>query len=138
MLNKKNHTGYKKVLAGILYITILLIVQSQDAAGQQTVTLGKYWFVMYRNGENRRIDSAARKKLDQEHIAFIINLRKTGNIITGGAFTDGGAWNGFEIYHADTKEEVIKITDRDPLVLAGIFSYEIHPWVTLKGTVTFD
>jgi uncharacterized protein YciI len=112
--------------------------QQQESGGKQMQSLRQYWFVMYSNGSNQGRDSTARKKLDQEHIGYIINLRKTGKIVTGGAFTDKGDWNGFEIYNCKTKEEVISITEADPLVLAKIFSYEIHPWITLKGVVTFD
>jgi uncharacterized protein YciI len=64
-------------------------------------------------------------------------LRKTGKIITGGAFPDKDTWIGFEIYNCKTKEEAIKITEADPMVLSKIFSYDIHSWVTLKGKVTF-
>jgi hypothetical protein len=55
-----------------------------------------------------------------------VSLRKTGKIVTGGAFTDKAAWIGFEIYDCKTKEEVIKLTEADPMVLSKIFSYEIH------------
>jgi uncharacterized protein YciI len=111
--------------------------QQKDSSGTQKISLGSYWFVMYSKGSNWD-DSATKKKIDQEHINYIVSLRKTGKIITGGAFTDKVLWAGFEIYDCKTKEEVIKITEADPMVLAKIFSYEIHPWMTLKGTVEFE
>lgn len=101
-------------------------------------SLGQYWFVMYSQGPNWGQDSTAKTKLDQEHIKYIIGLRTTGKIITGGAFTDKAAWIGFEIYNCKTKEEVMKLTEGDPMVMSKIFSYEIHPWMTLKGEVKFE
>ena len=93
---------------------------------------------MYSKGTNRNQDSATRAQKSMEHINYIVSLRKSGKIITGGAFLDNATWVGFEIYNCETKEEVLKITEADPMVLAKIFSFEIHPWATLKGTVKFD
>ena len=101
-------------------------------------SLGQYWFVMYSKGSNWGQDSATKVKISNEHINYIVSLRKTRKIITGGAFTDKATWSGFEIYNCKTKEEVIKITEADPMVLSKIFSYEIHPWMTLKGAVKFE
>jgi uncharacterized protein YciI len=93
---------------------------------------------MYRKGSNWDQDSATKVKISLEHINYIIGLRKIGKIITGGAFLDKATWTGFEIYNCETKDDVLKITEADPMVLAKIFSYEIHPWTTLKGIVKFE
>jgi uncharacterized protein YciI len=114
------------------------MIRQQKEEERQMQSLGQYWFVMYNRGSGSGQDSATRIKLDQEHINYIINQRKIGKIITGGAFTDKTDWVGFEIYNCRTKEEVIKITEADPMITAKIFSYEIHPWITLKGAVTFE
>ena len=120
-----------------LVICNICMGQQKDSGGTQKPSLGGYWFVMYSKGSNWN-DSATKKKIDQVHINYIVSLRKTGKIITGGAFTDKAVWTGFEIYNCKTKEEVIKITEEDPMVLSKVFSYEIHPWITLKGTVNFE
>jgi uncharacterized protein YciI len=100
--------------------------------------MGHYWFVMFSKGSNWGQDSATTAKLFQEHIHYIISQRETGKIITGGAFLDKATWIGFEIYSCKTSEEVEKITETDPAVSSKIFSYEIHPWATLKGEVKFE
>lgn len=115
----------------------LCIGQQKESNGKQTQSLGQYWFVMYSKGSNWE-DSVTKKKINQEHINYIVSQREAGKIITGGAFLDKIAWVGFEIYNCKTKEEVIKITEADPMVLSKIFSYEIHPWLTLKGAVNFE
>src|SRR5579862_817655 len=127
-----------KLLQSLGYILFFLTIcnvcigQQKDSSASQKPSLGTYWFVMYSKGINWN-DSATKKKIVQEHINYIVSLRKTGKIITGGAFTDNVVWTGFEIYNCQTQEEVIKITQEDPMVLFKIFSYEIHPWITLKG-----
>ena len=133
-----------KPLQSIICILFFLMIsevclgQQKESSGQQMSSLGQYWFVMYNKGPSWGQDSTAKIKLDQEHVTYIISLRKSGKIITGGAFTDKAAWIGFEIYSCKTEEEVVKITEGDPMVLSKIFSYEIHPWITLKGEVKFE
>ena len=133
----------KSLQSNICVLLFLLISagclgQQKESSGKQVQSLGQYWFVMYSKGPSWGQDSTAKVKLDQEHINYIISLRKAGKIISGGAFTDRTAWIGFEIYNCKTKEEVITITEADPMVLSKIFSFEIHPWMTLKGEVKFE
>jgi len=133
----------KSLQSNICVLLFLLISegclgQQKESSGKQVQSLGQYWFVMYSKGPSWGQDSTAKVKLDQEHINYIISLRKAGKIISGGAFTDRAAWIGFEIYNCKTKEEVITITEADPMVLSKIFSFEIHPWMTLKGEVKFE
>jgi hypothetical protein len=131
-----------KSLQSIIWILFFLVIselcfgQQKESNGTQMQSFGQYWFVMYSKGPNWQ-DSTAKIKF-QEHINYLIGLRKTGGIITGGAFTDKAAWTGFEIYNCKTKEEVVKITEADPMVLSKIFSYEIHPLMTLKGEAKFE
>jgi ketosteroid isomerase-like protein/uncharacterized protein YciI len=110
----------------------------QESEGNQVQPMGHYWFVMFNKGSNWGQDSATTAKLFQDHIHFIMSQRETGKIITGGAFLDEATWIGFEIYSCKTREEVEKITEADPAISSKIFSYEIHPWATLKGQVKFE
>lgn len=121
-----------------LLICQICVGQQKGSEGNPTQSLGHYWFVMFSKGSTWGQDSAATTKLFQEHIHYIISQRQTGKIITGGAFLDEAIWIGFEIYSCKTSEEVEKITKADPAVSSKIFSYEIHPWGTLKGEVKFQ
>jgi uncharacterized protein YciI len=129
-----------KLILTLLFLGILNLCsgQQKESGESQIPSLGRYWFVMYSKGPDWKQDSVTRAKISRDHINYIVGLRKTGKIITGGAFLDKAIWTGFEIYNSDTKEEVLKITEADPMVSAKIFSYEIHPWTTLKGVVKFE
>jgi uncharacterized protein YciI len=116
----------------------ILTQESDLKDGNQVKSMGHYWFAMFSKGSNWGQDSTTTAKLFQEHIHYIIGQRETGKIITGGAFLDKVTWIGFEIYSCKTSEEVEKITKADPAVSSKIFSYEIHPWATLKGEVKFE
>ena len=53
-----------------------------------------------------------------------------GKLILAGPFTNKINWTGCLIYSCQSKEEVEKIAEADPLVSSKIVSYEIHPWKT--------
>jgi ketosteroid isomerase-like protein/uncharacterized protein YciI len=110
----------------------------RESDGAQVQSIGHYWYVMFSKGPNWGQDSATTSKLFQDHINYIMSQRETGKVITGGAFPDRATWLGFEIYGCKTTEEVEKITEADPAVSSKIFSFEIHPWMTLKGEVKFQ
>jgi uncharacterized protein YciI len=131
--------SFQSVIPILFFLTIcnICIGQLKKSSGIQNGSLGAYWFVMYSRGSNWE-DSVTKRKINQEHINYIVSLRESGKIITGGAFPDRALWTGFEIYNCKTREEVIKTTEADPMVLSKIFSYEIHPWMTLKGEVKFE
>src|ERR1700683_5189399 len=95
----------KRLVAGILFFLTMGNTCSgqKESNEKQRQSLGEYWFVMYSKG-TRWQDSTTKKHLDQDHIDYIINLRKTGKIITGGAFSDRMSWTGFEIFSCKTKE----------------------------------
>jgi uncharacterized protein YciI/ketosteroid isomerase-like protein len=116
----------------------ILTQESDLNEGNQVQSVGHYWFVLFIKGSGWGQDSATTAKLFQEHIHYMINQRETGKIITGGAFLDKAPWIGFEIYSCKTSEEVEKITEADPAISSKIFSYEIHPWATVKGEVKFE
>lgn len=111
----------------------------QNHAGKDPVPpLGQFWFVMYSKGPGWNIDSTSKQKKDREHIDYIMGLMKEGKFITGGFFPDNGAWTGILIYNSKTREEVVKLSEGDPIVSSKIVSYEIHPYMTIKGTVKFE
>ena len=130
-----------KRLTAILFVLFACnacVAQQQESAGQAAPAIGHYWFVMYKTGTTGDVDSARRTKVTGEHIAYIVGLRKSAKIIAGGAFADQAGLIGFQIYNCPIKEEVIKLTEADPLIISKLAIYEIHPWVTLKGVVAFE
>ena len=59
-------------------------------------------------------------------------LRLQGILPIVGPFLDGGECCGVGIFNA-TPEETVRIMDEDPGVKAGIFTYEVHPMLSLPG-----
>jgi len=71
-------------------------------------------------------------KLQVEHVEYQMSLRKSGKILIVGPLTDNGKFRGMTIFDVRTEEEVKTLMNVDPAVKAGIFEFEIHPWMVEK------
>ena len=61
-----------------------------------------------------------------QHFLYAEALFDQGNIILGGAATDGSI--GIIVFRADSPEEARQIFNNDPAVKAGIGDAELHPF----------
>ncbi len=60
------------------------------------------------------------------HLAYVQRLYDRGQLLLGGAATDGAL--GVLIYRVDTAAEAEQIFNDDPAVRAGIGDAELHPF----------
>ena len=93
-----------------------------------------YYMVFLKKGNNRTHDSVTAAKIQEEHMKNMSKMAEAGKLIVAGPFLDDGELRGIYIFDAASEEEVRKLTETDPAVIAGRLSYEIHPWMTQKGT----
>jgi len=112
----------------------LLSAMSQDSVKIGMSRMKTYYFVMLTAGKNRNQDSISVIKLQQGHMANITRLYKEEKLIVAGPFLDDANWRGIFIFDAKSKEEVEELLKTDPAISAGRLAYEIHPWMTQKGT----
>lgn len=66
----------------------------------------------------------------QQHVNFLVQQEKEGNIFARGKFTDGAG--GLVIYVAASYEEALKLAESDPYVNLGARSLELYEW-DVKG-----
>ncbi len=52
-----------------------------------------------------------------------------------GPFGDDSHWRGILILDCKDKAEAEELVKKDPAIIAGRLSYEIHPWWTAKNEV---
>ena len=71
-------------------------------------------------------DVEKNKQHRQQHVDFLIQQEKEGNIFARGKFTDGAG--GLVIYIAESYEEAFKIAESDPYVTLGARSLEVYEW----------
>lgn len=124
------------------YLFLLLIVvgtfnssiNAQDSAKLDTSRMKTYFFVMLTSGKQRNQDSVNLQKIQQGHLANILKLEREGKLVVAGPFLDESNWRGIFIFDVKTKEEVEKLIKTDPAITSGRLNYEIHPWMTQKGS----
>ena len=112
----------------------LLSAMGQDSVKIDMSRMKTYYFVMLSAGKNRSQDSISITKIQQGHMANITRLFKQEKLIVAGPFLDDTSWRGIFIFDAKSKEEVEELLKTDPAISSGRLAYEIHPWMTQKGT----
>jgi uncharacterized protein YciI len=105
--------------------------QSSKNAGDN---LKPYFFVLLKKGPNRSQDSVTAAKIQKAHMENINRMAASGKLNVAGPFLDEGEMRGIFIFDSGNEDEVRKLVENDPAVKAGRLTYEIHPWMTEKGT----
>ncbi len=127
------------VLCAPLFVASAQDARTEGAARSREFVMGKdtmktYFFVLLTKGPNRTQDSATAADIQKGHMANIQRLADAGTLIVAGPFADGGDWRGIFIFDVETKEEAEALVKSDPAIQSGRLAYEIHPWLTAKGT----
>ncbi len=127
----------------IIAIFLVISIMNQPAFSQKDSTskmpdpqIRQYWFVLLTKGNNRSQDSIAAAKIQMGHLANIKKLYSEGKIKVAGPFGDEGdamttGWQGIFIFDCPTKEEVEKLLQTDPAIIAGRMVFHIKPWYTV-------
>jgi uncharacterized protein YciI len=118
----------------VLFLINLQFSFAQDSARNDMGRMKTYYFVMLTAGKNRTQDSATVSKIQQGHMANISRLAKEEKLIVAGPFLDESKWRGIFIFDGKSKEEAEELLKTDPAIASGRLDYEIHPWMTMKGT----
>jgi len=76
-----------------------------------------------------------RRKTQIEENAYISRLAREGKLLVAGPFADNYEWKGIYIFKCASLEEAKAMAVLDPEVLAGRLKFEVHPWITEKGSI---
>ena len=120
----------KKIIPGLILACLISSSVYSQQEKKPEAQIRQYWFVMLTAGNNRNQDSAAAAKIQEGHMANIKRLYNEGKLKVAGPFGDEGKWIGLFIFDCERKEEVEKLVQTDPAIVAGRLNYEIHPWWT--------
>lgn len=118
-------------LLGILSFTVKAQTKSQPVDMSKMKT---YYFVMLKKGDKRDQDSITAATIQAGHMANMQKLADAKKLAMAGPFVDKGEWRGLFIFDVSSEEEVRKLILEDPAIISGRLSYEIHPWMSEKGT----
>jgi acetyl esterase len=96
--------------------------------------MGNYIVGFLRKGPNFTPGSTPEnEKLQEAHMAGIRKMADAGKLTVAGPFSDDGDLRGMYIFHNTTIEEARTLVAADPVVKAGRFVVELHPWFAAAG-----
>ena len=73
-------------------------------------------------------ETSETKRVQQEHVKYVISTLDSGKAIIAGPFTDGGEIDGVFVFRAKSADEAKAWAEADPSVAAGFRIVEMHPW----------
>lgn len=127
-----------KIVTAFFVLFFLMLTAPVEA--QQTTTasnaeeLKAYYLVILKKGPHRDQDSVTAEQIQKGHMDNITKMAEAGKLNVAGPFLDEGDLRGIFIFNLSSEQEVRALVDNDPAVKAGRLIYEIHPWMTAKGT----
>ena len=119
------------VLLTCLWLSQEVLAQENEEPKYEMKT---YQMVFLYKGSNRNQDSLEVEKIQAEHLANIKRLADEEKLIVAGPFLDDKDLRGIFIFDVETEEEVRDLIETDLAIKTGRLRYEIHPWMTAKGT----
>lgn len=91
---------------------------------QQLSNMKPYTLLIFRKGQ--AYDSAETEKIIQsQHLPYLFTLREKGAVALSLPIMDNTDMLAIAVYTIANKEEVKKLVEKDPAVMAGVFSYEL-------------
>jgi uncharacterized protein len=127
----------KRIIYTLTFLlTISFTVAAQDSK-EEKPEMKTYYFVLLTKGPKRTQDSATSAQIQKDHMANMKVLADQKKLVVAGPFVDDGNWRGIFIFDAKSKEEVEELLKTDRAISSGRLTYEIHPWMTQKGTVFY-
>jgi len=119
------------LLSTCLGLSLEVLAQENEKSKYEMKT---YQMVFLYKGSNRSQDSTETLKIQEAHLANIQRLADEGKLIVAGPFLDDKDLRGIFIFDSQSEEEVKALVETDPAIITGRLRYEIHPWMTAKGT----
>src|ERR1700722_2233268 len=108
-----------------------LLLAADDAPNYD---MTRYVMGFFRKGPNYGEGSAGdRQKLMAGHLANIRKMAALGKLAVAGPFDENGDILGILIFKGTTMEEAKALGFEDPMVKAGQFALELHPWFAAAG-----
>jgi|ERR1043165_2532789 uncharacterized protein YciI len=118
----------KKALILIALLCFYLPVAAQQQQQEPQHKLVQFELVLLKPGPNPLPADWETSPARQEHMAYAHSLMETGKMIIGGPIKDDPQVAAVAIFNTKSAEEVGEWVKADPLVKAGYYTPEVHPW----------
>ncbi|ARK30693.1 YciI family protein [Halalkalibacter krulwichiae] len=80
------------------------------------------YFAAILHMENEQLNATYRP----DHLNYLKQLEEEGKVFAKGPFVDGAG--GMVIYKASSFEEAKELAEKDPYVIQGVRTLELHEW----------
>jgi uncharacterized protein YciI len=112
---------------------ILLVLTSTAVSSQQKPEpahkLIEFHMALLKRGPNwTAAETPETKRMQQEHIDYVLAMLDSGKAVIAGPFTDGGEIGGVYVLRAASAAEAKAWAEADPSVKSGHRVAEMHPW----------
>jgi uncharacterized protein YciI len=106
----------------------------RDAFIQKKISSGRQYCIrLFKAGPKRDQPPPEAKKIQMDHLRYIMQLRAEGILLINGPVIDDPELQGIAIFNTTDKEEVKRLSEGDPAVKAGRLVYEVYHWFGLPG-----
>jgi len=128
----------KRMIIILLWLTCSLATSAQREfempEGDTTYYMKRYVFMHLLSGPNRSQDSIEAARIQEQHLAHLNQLSKSGKVVLAGPFEDGGDYRGLLIFDVETLEEAYMLESEDPAVKAKRLKMQAFYWWGAKGS----
>lgn len=124
-------TASTSLLIVLLFVFSAATGRAQNESGKTAPEPEKmtvYYMAFLKRGPDRSHDSLTAAKIQEGHMAHIMQMAKDKKLVLAGPFMDNGDLRGIFVFNVASVEEAIELTNQDPAVKSGRLVMEIHPW----------
>ena len=117
-------------------ITLLLLTssavfaqQKPEAKSEPANKLVEFHMAILKRGPKwTAAETPETKRVQQEHVKYVLSTLNSGKAIIAGPFTDDGEIIGVFVFRAPSAAEAKAWAEADPSVASGHYIVEMHPW----------
>ena len=103
-----------------------------DSLGADAMGMKTYMLVILKTGpqDSNITDKAKRAELFKGHFSNMEEMQKAGKLKIAGPFATKNElqYRGLFLLDVKTEAEAKQLVEKDPTIVAGIFTYEVLPW----------
>lgn len=96
--------------------------------GADDYGMATYYMALLTPGPERSQDSATTAAIQAGHMAHIMRMSESGQLVLAGPFLDGTRFRGVFVFDVGTEEEARALCAQDPAVQSGRLEFILIPW----------
>ena len=122
-----------RLLTGIALLLLtspaVLSQQKPEAKNEPASKLVEFHMAILKRGPKwSAAETSETKRVQQEHVKYVLSTLNSGKAIIAGPFTDDGEIIGVFVFRAPSAAEAKAWAEADPSVASGHYIVEMHPW----------